>query len=295
MAALKWALALILFASSATFAHADDAAKVRWRLEGFKTPESTLFVPSGNVIYVSNINGAPTEKDGNGFISKISPDGKMIKVDWATGLNAPKGMSVVGEKLFVADIDELVEIDIATGSVRKKYPAQDAKFLNDVTVDSKNRIYVSDLAGNAIWQLDGETFTKWLESADLKSPNGLVVKGEHLIVGCWGVMTNGFATDVPGHLLQVSFAEKTIKNLGDGSSVGNLDGLEILSDSEFLATDWMAGKVLKIDASGKAQLLFDLNQGSADLGFSAQKNAIFVPMMNDNVVLSFKLPGTSSD
>ncbi len=290
MAALRWASVVIMMACGATLAEADDVAKATWRLEGFKTPESTLVGPTGNLIYVSNINGAPTEKDGNGFISTISPDGKLIKADWATGLNGPKGMSVVGDTLFVADIDELVAIDVASGSVRKKYPAKGAKFLNDIAVDAKGRVYVSDMAGNAIWRLDGETFGKWLESADLKSPNGLVVKGNHLIVGCWGVMINGFATDVPGHLLQVSLVDKKISNLGDGSSVGNLDGLEILSDTEFLATDWMAGKVLKINVSGQAQQVFDLNQGSADLGFSAPLKTMFVPMMKDNVVLGFKLP-----
>jgi len=273
-----------------TWAHADDSSKAAWRLEGFKTPESTLVAPTGDVIYVSNINGAPTEKDGNGFISKISPDGKMISAEWATGLNAPKGMSVVGDTLFVADIDELVAIDIATGAISKKFPAKDAKFLNDIAVDGQNRVYISDMAGNAIWQLDGETFSKWLETDDLKSPNGLIVKGDNLIVGAWGVMTNGFATDVPGHLLQVSLSDKTISNLGDGSSVGNLDGLEMLSDTKFLATDWMAGKVLKIDVSGKAQQLFDLNQGSADLGYFAPSKTILVPMMKDNVVLGFSLP-----
>ena len=292
MTILRWTSALMLMVCGATWAHADDAAKAAWRLEGFKTPESTLVGPKGNVIYVSSVNGAPTEKDGNGFISKISPDGKMIEAEWATGLNAPKGMSIVGGTMFVADIDELVAIDMATGDIRKKFPAKGAKFLNDVTADSKSRVYVSDMAGNAIWQLDGDTFSKWLESDDLKSPNGLIVKGDHLIVGAWGVMTNGFATDVPGHLLQVSLSDKAISNLGDGSSVGNLDGLEILSDTEFLATDWMVGKVLKIDVSGKSEQLFDLNPGSADLGYHAPSKTIFVPMMKDNAVLGFKLPGS---
>lgn len=290
MTGLRWASALFILVTSTALAHADDAAKALWRLEGFKNPESTLLAPAGDLIYVSNVNGAPTEKDGNGFISKMSPDGKMIKADWATGLNAPKGMSVVGDTLFVADIDELVAIDAGTGAIKNRYPADGAKFLNDVAVDSKNRVYVSDMAGNAIWQLDGDTFSKWLESADLKSPNGLIVKGENLIVGAWGVMTNGFATDVPGHLLQVSLADKSISNLGDGSSVGNLDGVEILSDTEFLVSDWFSGKVLKINVSGKAEQLFDLNQGSADLGYSAATGIIYVPMMNDNVVLGFKMP-----
>lgn len=292
MTALRWGTLTLLLVLSATLAHANDVLKADWRLEGFANPESTLVGPAGEKIYVSNVNGAPTEKDGNGFISQVSLDGKMLNQKWATGLNAPKGMAVVGDTLFVADIDEIVAIEVASGKIRKKYPADGAKFLNDIAVDSGGRVYVSDMAANIIWQLDGDTVTRWLESADLKSPNGLVIKGDKLIVGCWGVMTNGFATDVPGHLLSVSLADKTISNLGSGASVGNLDGLEILSDTEFLATDWMAGKVLKINASGTAETVFDLNQGSADLGYSAARKMIFVPMMKDSLVLGFKLPGT---
>lgn len=274
----------------ATLAWADDTAKAQWRLDGFKTPESTLVSPTGDVIYVSNINGAPTEKDGNGFISKITPDGKLLKAEWATGLNAPKGMSVVGDTLFVADIDEVVAIELSSGAIRKKYVAAGAKFLNDLAVDAANRVYVSDMAGNAIWRLDGDKFEKWLEDPGLKSPNGLVVKGDDLIVGCWGVMTNGFETEVPGHLLRVSLSDKSLHNLGSGVSVGNLDGLEILSDTEFLATDWMAGKVLKINASGSAETVFDIKQGSADLGFDPKTKTIVVPMMQNNAVHAFKLP-----
>ena len=290
MTALRWGTLAIFLGLGANLAHADDTLKAAWRLEGFRNPESTLVGPAGEKIYVSSVNGAPTEKDGNGFISQVSLDGKMLNQKWATGLNAPKGMAVVGDTLFVADIDELVAVDVASGKIRKKYPADGAKFLNDVAVDSEGRVYVSDMAANIIWRLDGETFSRWLESADLKSPNGLVIKGNHLIVGCWGVMTNGFATDVPGHLLSVSLSDKTISNLGSGASVGNLDGLASLSDTEFLATDWMAGKVLKINVSGTAETLFDLNQGSADLGYSEARKTIFVPMMKDSVVLAFKLP-----
>lgn len=270
--------------------HADDAAKVKWRLDGVKTPESTLISPDGDVIYVSNVNGAPTEKDGNGFISQISLDGKMLKPEWATGMNAPKGMGVVGDTLYVADIDELVAIDRKTGKITKTFAADGAKFLNDIAIDAAGRVYISDMAGNAIWRLDGETFEKWLESGELKSPNGLIFKGDNLIVGAWGVMTNGFATEVPGNLLTISLADKSIKPLGSGAPVGNLDGLEILSDEAFLATDWMAGKVLKININGDATLLYDLNGGSADLGYDAKSKTIIVPMMNDNRILAFPLP-----
>lgn len=290
MRVLQHLLAVSIVALSAQTALADDAGKAIWRVEGVKNPESSLFDGATNKIYVSSVNGAPTEKDGNGFVSVLSPDGKMVTSDWATGLNAPKGMGIHGGVLYVADIDELVAVDLKSGAIKKKYAANGAKFLNDIAVDGEGRIYVSDMAANAIWRLDGERFEIWLESPDLKSPNGLTVTGNDLIVGSWGKMTEGFATKIPGHLLRVSLADKSIASVGNGKPVGNLDGLEILSDTEFLVSDWMAGKVLKVKDTGEAVALLDLNQGSADLGYDPKTQTIFVPMMKDNAVLAFKLP-----
>jgi DNA-binding beta-propeller fold protein YncE len=79
------------------------------------TPESVVYEPTEDVLFVSNIDGEPDEKDGQGFISKISPsNGTVIELNWVTGLNAPKGMAVSSDssKLYVADITDLVEIDI---------------------------------------------------------------------------------------------------------------------------------------------------------------------------------------
>ena len=288
MKVLRWFLLANAVVWNMAIAHAGEPGQA-WRLEGFSNPESVLVGASGQVMLVSNMDGAPTEKNGTGFISKATLDGQMLALKWVTGLNAPKGMAMVGDKLFVADIDELVVINAKYSAIIKRYPAKGAKFLNDVAVDQQGRIYVSDMVENTIWRLDGGKFEPWLRSADLKSPNGLIVKGDDLIVACWGVMTNGFATDVPGHLLKVSLADKSIANLGSGASIGNLDGLQVLSAMEFLATDWMVGKVLKITEAGTATTLFDVNPGSADLGYSAALNTVFVPMMKDGAVVAYSL------
>ena len=219
----------------------------------------------------------------------MSPDGKLITLKWIEGLDAPKGMALHGDKLFVSDIDQLVEIDTKAGKIANRYPGAGGKFFNDLAVDKDGRIYVSDMAANKIWRLDGGKFEVWLDSADLKSPNGLLVQGDQLIVAAWGVMTDGFATKVPGHLLTVSLADKSIKNHGEGMPIGNLDGLEPLGDSKFLVSDWMVGKVYRVGPKGKATELLSLSQGTADLGYVAATKTMYLPMMKDGKVIGYKM------
>jgi sugar lactone lactonase YvrE len=107
------------------------------------TVESTLFDPAAGVIYASNIEGHHSKKDKKGSITKMKPDGSVTQLKWVTGLNAPKGMALLNGKLFVTDIDELVEINVAGGKIAKRYPVAGAKFLNDAATDGLN-VYFSD-------------------------------------------------------------------------------------------------------------------------------------------------------
>lgn len=261
-----------------------------WQTEGLKTPESILPDPSGEFAYVSNVNGGPLDVDDNGFISKVSlNDGKILDLKWVEGLNGPKGMALVGDKLYVADITQLVEIGTKDGKIAARYDAPGAKFLNDIAVGADGSVYVSDMATNKIWRLADGQFETWLESPDLRSPNGLVIRDGHIIVAAWGVMTDGFKTEVPGNLLAVSMTDKSVKDLGDGTPVGNLDGLVAYNDDHYLASDWMAGGVFLIDATGKADKIIDLNQGSADIGWVPAERLLLVPMMNDDKLVAYTL------
>lgn len=259
-----------------------------WETAGFQNPESALPDTEAGIIYVSNVAGGPGDRDGNGYISKLGLDGKIVTEKWVTGLDAPKGLALSGGKLFVADLDNLVEIDVASGTIVTKHAAAGAKILNDVAVDGEGRIYTSDWPGNAIWRLSGGTFEKWLESGELKNPNGLFVDKDKLIVATWGAMAADFSTTTPGNLLTVNLADKTIANLGDGKPVGNLDGIEPFDADSFLVTDWVAGKVFQIARSGEAKELLKLGQGSADLGYIAASRTAIIPLMVDGKVVAYK-------
>ena len=269
-------------------AKADPSSlELNWELKGLSNPESVIYDTKLNHLYVSNINGSGVEKDGNGFISIISLDGKMIQEKWVIGLNAPKGLAIFGRTLYTSDIDELVAIDIDSGRITNRFKVNDAKFLNDVAVSRNGDVYVSDMVLNRIHVLTEDSFSVWIENEKLESPNGLLVLGDDIILGSWGKMTDGFATEVPGHLKRISIKDKTIKSIGDGSSVGNLDGVEIDNDGDFYVTDWMTGKLLHIEHSGEVSVLLDLPQGSADHEFIMRKSLILIPLMKDNKLLSY--------
>ena len=97
-----------------------------------KNPESVAYAPKQNVLFVSNVNGKPDQKDQNGFISKVSPsNGSIIELNWIKGLNAPKGIAISNDnsKLYVSDITDLVQIDIASGKIIKRFNAPGSLFL----------------------------------------------------------------------------------------------------------------------------------------------------------------------
>ncbi|MCC7251211.1 hypothetical protein [Hyphomicrobium sp.] len=280
--------ALALAASLSACGGSDEPTKV-WEATGFSAPESALPDTDAGVIYVSNMGGGkPDEKDGDGFISKLRLDGKVTEAKWVTGLDAPKGLALSNGKLYVGDVDHLVEIDVATGTVTR-HQAAGAKSLNDPAVDSEGRIYVPDWAGNAIWRLADGTFEKWLESDALKTPNGLLVESDRLVIAPWGSgLKADFSTETPGNLLTVSLADKTVADLGNGTPVGNLDGLEPFDADNYLVTDWVAGKVFQVSRSGEAKVVLSLGQGTADLNYNPSTRTAIIPLMVDGKVVAYK-------
>ncbi len=284
-------LALIALTALSLVNFAAEAAEPQklWELTGLKTPESVLPDDSGQLLFVSNVNGDVLTKDGNGFLSKISPDGKMISAEWVKGFNAPKGLGLVGDTLYVADIDELVAVDVAKGEITQRYPAKDAVFLNDIAVDKNGRVFVSDTGTNTIWALDNGNFSVWLKDPKLKSPNGLLVDGDKLIVAGFGTLPDDKQSGTPASLIQVSLADKKIRNLGDATPVGYLDGLEPLGGGAFVVTDWFQGVLYRIHASGKFEQLIDFAQGSADLTYIPATKTVIIPLMLENKIVAYKL------
>ena len=258
-------LLLAAFALGACAAHAAAPAPL-WTASGLANPDSALYSSQQKVLYVSNINGEPNAKDGNGFISQIALDGKPIKRQWLKGLNAPKGLGYYNGWLYVADIDELVEIDTGNGRIKRKLKAPGAKFLNDVTVSPNGTVFVSDQVTNTIWRLQGDSFTPWLADAALENPNGLLFDKGQLLVASWGVMKPDFSTETPGYIKTVDISTKAIAARFLPVPLGNLDGLAADGKGGYVVDDFTRGNVFRIGTDGQPNLWLQLTPGTADLG-----------------------------
>lgn len=196
-----------------------------WRASGLANPESAALSSDGTFLYVTNVNGEGDAKDGNGFIARIALDGQMLQRDFATGLDGPKGIMVGGDALYVADIDQLVVLDAATGAVRRRVSAPGAQFLNDLTFAPDGQVLIADSGGRRIYTIRSDTMEVWLEHELLDSINGFFPEAERLVV-----------TTMAGRLLAIDYATREITVLAEG--LGNADGVAPLSNGRYLVSEW---------------------------------------------------------
>ncbi len=279
---MKFLLFLMLF--SLSFTGFAKKQKYKWHVsENIKTPESVYYAAELGLIFVSNIDGEGTKKDGKGHISLLSKSGKVLNSNWVSGLNAPKGMRFSKGMLWVSDIDELVEINISNGKIVKRYPISGARFLNDIAIAKNGDVFVSDTITSKIHILrDGEIST-FVEGDKYESPNGLLVIGDDLYVAPWGLTTD-WSTKVLGRLYKISLTSKELTFISK-KPLGHLDGLEIDKSGNFLVSDWSAGLVYRINPDGKTTVIFKGNKGLADIGWIQASETLLIPYMNDNEIL----------
>jgi len=273
--AMKRRIYLLIILMVISFSSFSQTLTKTWTTsEGLKTPESVLFDAKSNQIYVSNINGQPSEKDGNGFISLLDADGKINKAQWITGLNAPKGQAIFNGKLYVADIDELVVISIKEAKIIKRYKIKNAKFLNDVTASENGTIFVSDMQDNKIYALADGQLSLWLEDELLDNPNGLWTENGQLYIGT-------------GQLLKADLETKKVRVLLE--QCGGIDGLEKLEDGNFIYSNWQ-GRVFITNGEESIQLLDTVGkQNTADIDFVPGKNLLLVPTFSGNSIDAYTL------
>ena len=242
-----------------------------------KTPESVKYDAENGVLYVANINENPSEKDNNGFISKVSLNGEILELEWVTGLSAPKGMGIFNGKLYVTDIDRLVEISIENGEIIKDYPVEDAKFLNDIDIDKAGNVYVSDMSSDKIYRLDVNGFNVWLQSSEFERPNGLFVVNNNLLVG------------VKNRILSINIETKKIKTFID--STGGIDGLESVGNDQYIFSDW-SGHIHLSSPEESIKLILDTTKDTiqaADIEYYFDEDMIFVPTFFNNTVSAYKV------
>ena len=240
-----------------------------------KVPESVLVDDKENCLWVSNIDGAANGKDGKGSISKLSKKGTPINLDWITGLNAPKGMAKYKQELYVADLTELIVIDIKKGIIKNKIKVEGSVFLNDVTVNKNGAVFVSDTRTGKVHRYENNMVT--IEVENLQGPNGLLSIDDQLLI-----LDRGSLLSVtPGG---------TISKIMDGMDLST-DGIEKVAPNQYIVSCWN-GIVYFVAAGAQKITLFDTRSekiNSADIGYDAKNKIIYVPTFLKNSVVAYQL------
>ncbi len=245
----------------------------------FMTPESVLYDAGREVLYVANVNGGFDTRDGNGFISRLGLDGTVLELEWATGLNAPKGMAIQGGRLYVADLNELVEIDLASGAIVGKHSEPGAQFFNDVALDARGRLFVTDTFAQRVYTLTDAGLAVWLEDARFAGLNGLWVERDRLLTGSFQ----------SGALYAVSLDGKAISVAGEG--FGAQDGVVAVGRRGYLVSNFQGEVYWTTLKAAPVRLLDTRAQGrnAADIGYAARHRLLLVPTFSGNVVSAYRV------
>jgi len=259
---------------------------------GFSTPESVLHDSEADVYLVANINGSAAEKDGNGFISRLSPEGEVLELHWIDGafpgvtLNAPKGMAIVGDTLFVTDIDCIRRFHRVTGVPLQELCLEEATFLNDLAATPRGDLYFSDSGTSespgAVYFLrqtadvpqkvvlvDGTV----LEGETLGGPNGVYADRRGLFVATFGSGEFFRVTQEGGRLQLLPPSEMA------------LDGIVSLEDRGFLLSSWGDSTVYWIHSDESVSPLIERVEAPADIGYDAIRNRVLIPLFRADEIL----------
>ncbi len=244
--------------------------------KGLEVPESVIFDEKNQVLYVSNISGKPTLKNNKGFISKVGLDGSIETLDWVTGLNAPKGMGIFWNFLYVTDIDRIHRIDIPSGTIIKTWDVQGAKFLNDIAIDDQGTVFITDMVTQSIHRIKTDQMEPFLD-LDYIKPNGLFMRANTLLVGtAQGIV----AIDIQDKSMILDLAHQ-----------GGIDGIKPVGPGRYIVSDWK-GKIQIIEKGKAPVILLDTSAqkiNAADFEYIPDKNLVIVPTFFANSVTAYLL------
>jgi sugar lactone lactonase YvrE len=269
-------------------------------VEGFLTPESVLHDPAQDIYFVSNINGGPTAKDNNGFISRVRPDGAVENLKFIEGahggvtLNAPKGLAIRGDTLWVADIDVVRAFDAKTGAPRDSVSLASlgAVFLNDIAIAQSGALYITDTGirfddvGNALHPGPDRIFrvgsdrqvTVAVRGDTLGRPNGITLDsvGKRFIVVQFGGRS----------VLAWKPGDKAPSVIAKGP--GGFDGVEI-AGGRMLVSSWSDSTVSSYETGQEVKVITGV-PSPADIGYDGKRKRVLIPVFSGNRVEIWQVP-----
>jgi len=280
---------------------ADSAARKLGVLAQMKTPESVHYDADLDVWFISNINGNPSQHDGNGYIVKVPAESTTTTTMFAESgkngvkLDAPKGIATTGDQLWVADIDVVRVFDKKTGKAIKTIDLKSHKatFLNDVAIGGDSAVYVTDTGimfdakggmthpgVDRIFRIalkDGAV-TEVAKGDSLERPNGIT----------WDANNNRFLlAPFGGKDVQAWAPGQSVTKLADGP--GQYDGIEITRDGRVLVSSWADSSVYSL-RNGKMSKIVSTVSAPADIGYDAKRGVLAIPRFDQNQVEFWKIP-----
>jgi hypothetical protein len=259
-----------------------EGIEKKWETEKeFRIPETALYDAEREMIYVSNFDRfdfAPGA--GKQFISRLTPDGKIIDAEWVKGLSNPTGMAIMGTTLYAIERKALVEIDIASGEVTARHPLPAAGFLNDIAV-SGDAVFISDSRAGIVYRYSDGEFELFLSAGQVSDPNGL-----HAVDGTLYIGNNGDGTVKAVDLADVSI--KTFVKLGPGI----IDGIESDGSGGLLVSHW-EGRLYRVSRAGETSRILDTTSPGvniANFGYDGKRKRVIIPTFSSNSVVSYSLP-----
>ena len=247
-----------------------------WTATGLLDPESLALSEDGSVLYVSNVDGVASAKDGKGSISRLRRDGTMLEAAWIDGLHGPKGIAVRDGRLYVSDIDTLVEIDIASAAIVKRHAVMDAQFLNDVAIAGDGSVLVSDSSAGRIHVLRDGQVSPWRDDPLLARVNGLLPQADRQI-----------AAPMEGRLLAIDWKTRAIAPLAKG--LGKADGIGALAEGGFVVSDW-PGRLFHVDAQGRKSILLDLRKQEHTINdLLLGGDALYLPNWEPGTITAYRI------
>ena len=250
------------------------------------TPESVVYDPEREVLYVSNFDVRfATSEEYTGYISRVGLDGTIVEQEWVVDLNAPTGMGIRGGVLYVLERDHLTEIDIDKGQIVKRYPVPGSDFLNDLVIDDRGDIYMTDTRPSShvdsrIYRFSDGRIELWLDSDEIIQANGIWIDGDRLIVGNTG----------DAMLKAVALEDKRVSNIVCLGS-GVLDGIRIDNHGNYLVSHW-EGQVYAVTRSGAVVKVLDTageGLNTADFEYIREKNLLVIPTFLGNNVVAYRV------
>lgn len=254
---------------------------------GFQTPESVLYDAEQDVYFVSNINGAPLDVDGNGFISRVTPEGE-ITLKFIEGgasgveLDAPKGLAVSNGVLYVADINRVRKFDAKTGAPQGEIKLPGSTFVNDVAIGVDGSVYASDSGlkkdfsssgTDAVYKITKDKPKKIAANKKLGGPNGLLPDTGGTWVVTFGSGELYFLTDAG--------KQEQIQKLPKGQN----DGVVLTKDGRVLVSSWEGSSVLVGEPSKDFVELVSGVESPADIGYDTKRNRLLIPLFTKNSVV----------